>query len=150
MSTYFNGPEFHGMAAGGSISHNPGMGDRMMRELAPFLKAEGIDINDPNADFTEAEFHAAMEKAQGEYNRRLFNPTSAHRGLALEKLRSFVLAFAEGDIKRAEAVVSSLPSDPEDFTPSTAQVTGAAMGLVDEWFTDETQGPKLGGVMAPK
>ena len=150
MSTYFNGPEFHGMAAGGSISHNPGMGDRMMRELAPFLKAEGVDIDDPNADFTEAEFHAAMEKAQEEYNRRLFTPVGAHRGLALEKLRSFALAFAEGDIKRAEAVVSSLPSDPEDFTPSTAQVTGAAMGLVDEWFTDETQGPKLGGVMAPK
>lgn len=150
MSSFFDSPEFHGMAAGGNISHNPGMGDRMMRELAPFLKTEGVDIDDPNADFTEAEFHAAMEKAQGEYNRRLFNPTGAHRGLALGKLRSFALAFAEGDIKRAEAVVSSLPSDPEDFTPSTAQVTGAAMGLVDEWFTDETQGPKLGGVMAPK
>ncbi|AZT99370.1 hypothetical protein [Brevibacterium linens] len=150
MSTFFDGPEFHGMAAGGKISHDPGMGDRMMRELAPFLKAEGVDIDDPNADFTEAEFHAAMEKAQGEYNRRLFNPVGAHRGLALGALRSFSLAFADGDIMRAEAVVASLPSDPEDFKPSVAQVTGAAMGLVDEWFTDEVHGPKLGGVMAPK
>ncbi|WP_169250874.1 hypothetical protein [Brevibacterium sp. 'Marine'] len=150
MSTFFDSPEFHGMAAGGKISHNPGMDDRMMRELAPFLKAEGVDIDDPNADFTEAEFHAAMEKAQGEYNRRLFTPVGAHRGLALGKLRSFALAFADGDIKRAEAVVASLPSDPEDFNPSVAQVTGAAMGLVDEWFTDDTHGPKLGGVMAPK
>lgn len=150
MSSFFDSPEFHGMAAGGKISHNPGMDDRMMRELAPFLKAEGVDIDDPNADFTEAEFHAAMEKAQGEYNRRLFNPIGAHRGLALGKLRSFSLAFAEGDTKRAEAVVASLPSEPEDFNPSVAQVTGAAMGLVDEWFTDGTHGPKLGGVMAPK
>ncbi|MGO1362752.1 MAG: hypothetical protein ACTHU6_14145 [Brevibacterium aurantiacum] len=150
MSTFFDGPEFHGMAAGGKISHNPGMGDGMMRELAPFLKAEGVDIDDPNADFTEAEFHAAMEKAQGEYNRRLFNPVGAHRGLALGALRSFSLAFADGDIMRAEAVVASLPSDPEDFKPSVAQVTGAAMGLVDEWFTDDVHGPKLGGVMAPK
>ncbi|MDN5609108.1 MAG: hypothetical protein L0G66_13580, partial [Brevibacterium sp.] len=150
MSTFFDGPEFHGMAAGGKISHDPGMGDRMMRELAPFLKAEGVDIDDPNADFTEAEFHAAMEKAQGEYNRRLFNPVGAHRGLALGALRSFSLAFADGDIMRAEAVVASLPSDPEDFKPSVAQVTGAAMGLVDEWFTDDVHGPKLGGVMAPK
>ncbi len=150
MSTFFDGPEFHGMAAGGNISHSPGMGDRMMRELAPFLKAEGIDVDDPNADFTEAEFHAAMEKAQEEYNRRLFTPVGAHRGLALGKLRSFSVAFAEGDIKTAEAVVASLPSDPGDFSPSVAQVTGAAMGLVDEWFTDDTHGPKLGGVMAPK
>ena len=150
MSSFFDSPEYHGMAAGGSISHDPGMGDRMMRELAPYLKAEGVDIDDPNADFTEAEFHAAMEKAQGEYKRRLFTPVGAYRGLALGKLRSFSLAFAEGDIKRAEAVVASLPSDPEDFSPSVAQVTGAAMGLVDEWFTDETYGPKLGGVMAPK
>ncbi|MDN6374196.1 MAG: hypothetical protein L0K12_14930, partial [Brevibacterium aurantiacum] len=147
---FFDGPEFHGMAAGGKISHDPGMGDRMMRELAPFLKAEGVDIDDPNADFTEAEFHAAMEKAQGEYNRRLFNPVGAHRGLALGKLRSFSLAFADGDIMHAEADVASLPSDPEDFKPSVAQVTGAAMGLVDEWFTDDVHGPKLGGVMAPK
>ena len=109
MSTFFDGPEFHGMTAGGSISHNPGMGDRTMRELAPYLKAEGIDIDDPNADFTEAEFHTAMEKAQVEYNRRLFTPVGAHRGLALGKLRSFALAFAEGDIERAEAVVASLP-----------------------------------------
>ncbi|WP_152346102.1 hypothetical protein [Brevibacterium sp. CFH 10365] len=150
MSSFFDSPEFHGMATGGSISHDPGMGDRMMRELAPYLKAEGVDIDDPNADFTEAEFHAAMEKAQGEYNRRLFTPVGAHRGLALGKLRSFSLAFAEGDIKRAEAVVASLPSDPEDFRPSVAQVTGAAMGLVDEWFTDDALGAKLGGVMAPK
>ena len=150
MSTFFDGPEFHGMAAGGSISHNPGMGDRTMRDLAPYLKAEGIDIDDPNADFTEAEFHTAMEKAQVEYNRRLFTPVGAHRGLALGKLRSFALAFAEGDIERAEAVVASLPSDPEDFSPSVAQVTGSAMGLVDEWFTDDALGPKLGGVMAPK
>ncbi|TNM56920.1 hypothetical protein [Brevibacterium sediminis] len=150
MSTFFDGPEFHGMAAGGSISHNPGMGDRMMRELAPFLKAEGVDIDDPNADFTEAEFHAAMEKAQEEYNRRLFTPVGAHRGLALGKLRSFSVAFAEGDIRTAEAVVASLPSGPQDFSPSVAQVTGAAMGLVDEWFTDDVHGPKLGGVMAPK
>ena len=150
MSSFFDSPEFHGMAAGGNTSHSPGMGDRMMRELAPFLKAQGVDIDDPNADFTEAEFHAAMEKAQGAYNHRLFNPTGAHRGLALGKLRSFALAFADGDIKRAEAVVASLPSDPEDFAPSVAQVTGAAMGLVDDWFTDETHGPKLGGVMAPK
>ena len=150
MSTFFDGPEFHGMAAGGKISHDPGMSDRMMRELAPFLKAEGIDIDDPNADFTEADFHVAMEKAQVEYNRRLFTPVGAHRGLALGKLRSFSVAFAEGDIKTAEAVVASLPSDPEDFSPSVAQVTGAAMGLVDEWFTDDVHGPKLGGVMAPK
>ena len=54
MSTYFNGPEFHGMAAGGNISHNPGMGDRMMREQAPFLKAEGVDIDDPNAEIGRA------------------------------------------------------------------------------------------------
>lgn len=150
MSSFFDSPEFHGMAAGGKISHNPGMGDRMMRELAPFLKAEGVDIDDPDADFTEAEFHAAMEGAQVAYNRRLFTPVGAHRGLAVGKLRSFSLAFAEGDTKRAEAVVASLPSDPEDFNPSVAQVTGVAMGLVDEWFTDETHGPKLGGVMAPK
>ncbi|RCS94301.1 hypothetical protein CIK61_12575 [Brevibacterium aurantiacum] len=150
MSTFFDGPEFHGMAAGGKISHNPGMGDGMMRELAPFLKAEGIDVDDPNADFTEAEFHAAMEKAQEEYNRRLFTPVGAHRGLALGKLRSFSVAFAEGDIKTAEAVVASLPSDPQDFNPSVAQVTGAAMDLLDEWFTDDVHGPKLGGVMAPK
>ncbi|UVI36201.1 hypothetical protein [Brevibacterium spongiae] len=126
------------------------MSDRLMRELAPLLKAEGVDIDDPNADFTDAEFDAAMEKAQAEYNRRLFTPVGAHRGLALGKLRSFSHAFAEGDIKRAEAVVASLPSDPEDFSPSVAQVTGAAMGLVDEWFTDDVHGPKLGGVMAPK
>lgn len=150
MSTFFDGPEFHGMAAGGNVSHSPGMGDRTMRELAPYLKAEGIDIDDPNADFTEADFHAAMEKAQGAYNHRLFNPAGAHRGLALGKLRSFALAFAEGDIERAEAVVASLPSDPEDFAPSVAQVTGAAMDLLDEWFTDDVHGPKLGGVMAPK
>ena len=150
MSTFFDGPEFHGMAAGGNISHDPGMSDRMMRELAPFLKAEGIDIDDPNADFTEADLHIAMEKAQVEYNRRLFTPVGAHRGLALGKLRSFSVAFAEGDIKTAEAVVASLPSDPEDFSPSVAQVTGAAMGLLDEWFTDDVHGPKLGGVMAPK
>ncbi|MGO3021737.1 MAG: hypothetical protein ACTIIH_00675 [Brevibacterium sp.] len=150
MSTFFDGPEFYGMAAGGRTSHNPGMGDRTMRELAPFLKAEGVDIDDPNADFTEAEFHAAMEKAQVEYNRRLFTPVGAHRGLALGKLRSFALAFVEGDTERAEAVVASLPSDPEDFSPSVAQVTGTAMGLVDEWFTDDVHGPKLGGVMAPK
>ena len=150
MSSFFDSPEFHGMAAGGNISHSPGMGDRMMRELAPFLKAEGVDIDDPNADFTEAEFHAAMEKAQEEYNRRLFTPVGAHRGLALGKLRSFSVAFAEGDIRTAEAVVASLPSDPQDFSPSVAQVTGAAMDLLDEWFTDDVHGPKLGGVMAPK
>lgn len=150
MSSFFESPEFLEQAAAGRVSHSPGMADELMQEMAPFLKAEGIDIDDPNADFTEAEFHAAMEKAQAQYNRRLFTPVGAHRGLALAELREFALAVAAGDVDGASAVVSSLPSDPEDFAPSVAQVTGAAMGLVDEWFTDETYGPRLGGVMAPK
>ena len=150
MSSFFESPEFLEQAAAGRVSHNPGMADQLMQDMAPFLKAEGIDVTDPDADFTEAEFEVAMDKARERYNKQLFTPVGAHRGLAVAKLRAFAAAFAAGETTTAEEVVASLPSDPEDFAPSVAQVAGTAMSLTDDWFTDADHGPKLRGVMAPK
>jgi hypothetical protein len=73
-----NGPE----PALGSprIQMKPGMADEMMRDLAPLLAEDGVDIN----DVTDIDaLNRALEKAVERRNMELFTPVGARRNQAI-------------------------------------------------------------------
>ncbi len=116
--------------------HTPGMADQLMRELAPLLAADGIDLNNPEGLDLET-LQAALDRAVERRNLELSTPTGVRRGAACVVLLMAVGAISDGEQLLAESLVWAVrpePSDPDE--PSVANVIGVAMGKLDEWFTD--------------
>lgn len=135
MSDAFNDPEFLQALASMGVAHKPGMAADLMRELAPLLAAEGIDLD--HLDDTNIEtLNAALARATERYNFELFTPVGHRRTLAVTVLRDYTKAIAVWDLEEARAILDSVGPEPTKDHPAISDVIGAGVGLLDTWFTE--------------
>jgi hypothetical protein len=117
------------------VQFKPGLANEMLRELAPLLAEEGIDVD--NIDVPDLEtLQAAMNRAVERQNMALFSPVGAAREIAVVTLRLVVEAILDGNTTLAGAILEQVqPESPDDSVATVAGCIGAALGLLDEWLT---------------
>ncbi len=116
------------------VQYQPGMADQMLRELAPLLAEDGIDLDDPDGVPDMATLQAAMQRAVQRQNMMLFTPVGAARELAVDLLRRAVAQIAAGDTAAAAGILDEAPPEsPDGQAPTVAGCIGVALGLLDEW-----------------
>lgn len=132
------------------IVHTPGLADAHLREIAPLLAAEGIDLDDPESIPDLDALNAAIARANEQHNLQLVTPVGAHRQHSLSLLRAFSSAVDAGDGADARAMLGALSPDPVGTTPSNAHVMGVALGLLDSWSIDLTMRRGLQAARVPR
>lgn len=127
------------------IQHKPGLADETLRELAPLLAEEGIDLD--NLDSTDmATLQRAMNRAVERHNMALFTPVGDTREIALVALRLVVEALAENNTNLAAAILDQVqPESSDNKTATVSACIGIALGLLDDWLGghDSTTPPRL-------
>lgn len=110
------------------------MADEMLRDLAPLLAEEGIDVN--NIDGTDLEtLNRAMQRAIERRNLELFSPVGQVREIAVVTLRLIVRAVIDGDTRLAAELLDQVqPESPDNSVATVASCMGIALGLLDEWL----------------
>lgn len=127
-----------------NVVHTPGMADQLMKEVAPLLAAEGIDLDDPTT-FDVETLNAALARAVERRNFELFVATGDRLSYARTVLRIFTEAVGDGERELAEAVIWSVEPEPTDAAKaSVGQVIGVSAGLVDTWHS----GPELDAMLS--
>ncbi len=115
------------------IQHKPGLGNEMLRELAPLLAEEGIDVD--NLEVADLDtLRAAMNRAVERLNMARFTPVGQAREYAATTLRLVIEAIDEGDTHLAGAILDAVPPEAPDDTATVAGCIGVALGLLDEWL----------------
>lgn len=125
------------------------MADELMREVAPLLAAEGIDVNDPDT-FDIDTLNEALGRAVERRNFDLSVATGERLSYARTVLRITTEALADGLRQLAESLVWSI--EPEPASPakaSVAQVIGVSLGLADTWHTDPALAAALSRTVVP-
>lgn len=118
------------------IEHRPGMANELLREMAPLLAEEGIDLNDPDNPPDRATLEAAMARAVERQNMTLFTPVGQARELAVDTLRVTVEAIMTGDTTAAAAALDrTRPESPDGSAPTVGGCIGVALGLLDDWLS---------------
>lgn len=117
------------------IEHTPGMANEMMRELAPFLAEEGIDLDNidvPDLDTLNAAFARAVER----HNMIQSTPVGAARDNTLATLRAVVIALIDSDDTAAAELLDSIAptATSSDDTTVSASI-GVGTGLLDDWLS---------------
>ena len=108
------------------------MADDLMRELAPLLAEDGIDLNDPNSIHDMESLQRALDRAVERRNMQLFTPVGEPRALALTTLRLFVEAIADDQADLAEAILATaVPESPDGSQATVAGTIGVALDLLD-------------------
>lgn len=117
------------------IQFKPGIAKEMLRELAPLLAEEGIDVD--NIDVPDLDtLQAAMNRAVERQNMALFTPVGQARDRAVATLRLGIEAIAEGDTTLAAAILDQVqPESKDNSTATVAACIGVALGLLDEWLS---------------
>jgi hypothetical protein len=118
------------------IEYKPGLAKQTLRELAPLLAEEGIDVDDidvPDLDTLQAAMNRAIER----HNMARFTPVGQARDYAVTTLRLVVEAVAENNTALAAAILDSVPPEapPDGKSATVAGCTGVALGLLDEWLS---------------
>jgi hypothetical protein len=116
-----------------TIQHTPGMANELMRELAPLLAEDGIDIDNIEVDDMQT-LQTALNRAIERHNTARFTPVGEARAYALTTLRLVVEAIADGDTDLAAAILESVPPEAPDGKASVAGCIGVALDLVDNWL----------------
>ena len=108
------------------------MADDLMRELAPLLAEDGIDLNDPNSIHDMESLQRALDRAVERRNIQLFTPVGGPRALAVTTLRLFVEAIADDQADLAEAILATaVPESPDGSQATVAGTIGVALDLLD-------------------
>lgn len=117
------------------IQFKSGIAKEMLRELAPLLAEEGIDVD--NIDVPDLDtLQAAMNRAVERQNMALFTPVGQARDRAVATLRLGIEAIAGGDTTLAAAILDQVQPESEDNSTATvAGCIGVALGLLDEWLS---------------
>lgn len=117
------------------VVFTPGLADQMLRELAPLLAEEGIDVNNidvPDMDTLQRALNRAVER----HNLALFTPVGQAREVAVVTLRLVVEAIAEDNTRLAAAILDQVPPEsPDNSTATVAGCIGLALGLLDDWLS---------------
>jgi hypothetical protein len=134
------------------IEFKPGMANEMLRELAPLLAEEGIDVN--NIDVDMETLQRAMNRAVERQNMALFTPVGDRRDVAAAALRLVVEALVDDDTEVASAILDQVqPESPDNSAPEVSACIGIALGLLDDWLSghDKTAPTRLADrVQLPK
>jgi hypothetical protein len=114
------------------IEFKPGMANELLRDLAPLLAEEGIDLdNIPDMETLQQAMNRAVERR----NMELFTPVGETRDLAAAALRLVVEALAEDDSALASSILDQVqPESPDNSAPTVSACIGLALGLLDEWL----------------
>jgi hypothetical protein len=116
------------------IEFKPGMAKEMLRELAPLLAEEGIDVNNIEVDDIDT-LRRAMDRAVERQNMALFTPVGVRRDVAAAALRLVVEALADDDTEGAAAILDQVqPESPDNSAPEVSACIGIALGLLDDWL----------------
>jgi hypothetical protein len=117
-----------------TIEIKPGMAQELLRELAPLLAEEGIDVD--NIDVPDLQtLQAALNRAMERHNMSLFTPIGHARELAAATLRLAAEAIADGDTPLAARILDQAqPESPDGSAPTVAACTGVALSLLDQWL----------------
>jgi hypothetical protein len=117
------------------IQLTPGLGEQTMRELAPLLAEEGIDVDNidvPDLDTLQAALNRAVER----HNMTRFTPVGPARDLAVTTLRQVIEALAGSNTTQAAAILARVqPDSPGNTTATVAACIGVALGLLDNWLS---------------
>ena len=118
------------------IQHKAGLSDELMRELAPLLAEEGIDLEAGAPDLETLQ--SALERAVERRNMELFSPVGRARDLAVAALRKIAVAIVEGDTKRAGTLLDRVvPESPDNRRATVSSCIGVALGLLDDWLSGQ-------------
>ena len=118
---------------GPEIVHTPGMADDLMREIAPLLAEDGIDLNDPDSIPDMNVLQGALDRAIERRNMALFTPVGESRSLALTTLRLYAEAIADRETELAGAILATaVPASPDNSSATVAGTIGVALDLLDE------------------
>lgn len=121
------------------IEFKPGLANEMLRELAPLLAEEGIDVDNidiPDLDTLQAALNRAVERR----NMELFSPVGQTRDIALITLRLVVEAILDGDTILASTRLDQVqPESTDNSTATVASCIGIALGLLDNWLSGQTR-----------
>jgi hypothetical protein len=127
--------------SGPSVQVRPGLAAEMLRELAPLLAEEGIDVAaltgaDADGEVPDLEtLQAALNRAVERHNMALFTPVGPARDLALTTLRLAVEAITTGDDMLATAVLNQAePESPDGTTPTVAGCIGVGLDVIDNFL----------------
>jgi hypothetical protein len=117
------------------IQHTPGVADEMLRELAPLLAEEGIDLSGDDIPDMDT-LQAALDRAVERRNLELFTPVGATRQIAADTLRQVIAAVLAGDSRRAGELLEQVqPESPDNTVATIASCIGIALGLLDDTLT---------------
>ncbi len=124
------------------VQWKPGLAGDMLRELAPLLAEEGIDLDGVDVPDLQT-VQAAMNRAVERLNMTRFTPVGQARDLAVAALRQAVEALTEDDTEQATAVLEQVqPESPGDRAATVSGCIGVALGLLDDWLAgDEPSAP---------
>jgi hypothetical protein len=113
------------------------MAQELLRELAPLLAEEGIDVD--NIDVPDLEtLQAAMNRAVERRNMQLFSPVGPTRDIALVTVRLIVEAILEDNTTLAGALLDQVvPESPDNTTATVASCIGITLGLLDDWLSGQ-------------
>lgn len=119
------------------IQHRPGLAEEMLRELAPLLAEEGIDVD--NIDVADLDtLQRALNHAVERRNMELFSPVGETRAIALTTLRLIVEAILDGDTALAGALLEQIqPESPDNSAATVASCVGIALALLDDWLSGD-------------
>jgi hypothetical protein len=119
------------------IKFQPGMANEVLRELAPLLAEEGIDVD--NIDVPDMEtLQRAMDRAVERHTMAQFTPVGQARELAAVRLRLAVEAIAGASTTlAAEILDQAQPESPDNSAATVAGCTGVALGLLDGWLSGQ-------------
>jgi len=119
------------------IEHKPGLANEMLRELAPLLAEEGIDVDDIDVPDLET-LQAAMNRAVERRNMQLFSPVGPTRDIALVTVRLVVEAILEDNTTLSGALLDQVvPESPDNSAATVASCIGIALGLLDDWLSGQ-------------
>lgn len=111
------------------------MADELMRELAPLLAEDGVDINDVS-DIDA--LNRAIQKATERRNLELFTPVGARRDQATALLMLVVAAIADDRTELAGRLIDSAqPESPGNTAAEVSSCIGMALGLLDDWLSGQ-------------
>jgi hypothetical protein len=117
------------------VRFTPGLADETLRELAPLLAEEGIDVDDIDVPDL-ATLQAALDRAVERHNMARFTPVGPAPDHAVDTLRLVVEALVDTDTTRAADILDRVPPEsPETTTATVAGCTGLALGLLDDWLS---------------
>jgi hypothetical protein len=117
------------------IQFTPGLANDTLRELAPLLAEEGIDVEDidvPDLDTLQRALNRAVER----HNMARFTPVAHARELAVTTLRLVTEAIADDNATLAAALLDQVqPESPDNTAATVAGCIGVALGLLDDWLS---------------